>query len=96
MSTLYKCEEWQGSSGIWYCEHTSSFPKGVQKWVVPARILGLTPADFLRFLIKEYKPDIIHHNEDCSFVGWGWRSQSQMRKFKNMINKKAREQNFKI
>ena len=52
MSELYRCEEWQGASGIWYCEHTSSFPRNVQKWVVPARILGLTPADFLKLLIK--------------------------------------------
>ena len=96
MSTLYKCEEWQGSSGIWYCEHTSSFPKNVNKWVVPARILGLTPADFLRYLINEYQPDTIFHNEDCSFVGWGWRSQAKMRKYKNAINAEARRKKFKI
>ena len=96
MSTLYKCEEWQGSSGIWYCEHTSTFPKNVVKWVVPARILGLTPADFLRYLINEYQPDEVYHNEDCSFVGWGWRDQAKMRKYKNWINAEARRKNFKI
>ena len=96
MSTLYKCEEWQGSSGIWYCEHTSTFPKNVIKWVVPARILGLAPADFLRYLIKEYQPDVVYHNEDCSFVGWGWRNQAKMQKYKNWINAEARRKNFKI
>lgn len=96
MSELYRCEEWRSASGIWYCEHTSSFPQNVQKWVVPARILGLTPADFLKLLIKDFKPDQIFHNEDCSFVGWGWKSQSQMREYKRFINKKARECNFQI
>lgn len=96
MSTLYKCEEWQGSSGIWYCEHTSTFPKNVVKWVVPARILGLTSADFLRYLINEYQPDVVYHNEDCSFVSWGWRNQAKMRKYKNHINRISREKNFKI
>lgn len=96
MSELYHCEEWRSASGIWYCEHTSSFPRNVQKWVVPARILGLTPADFLKLLIEKFEPDQIFHNEDCSFVGWGWKSQNQMRKYKNWINAEARKKNFQI
>lgn len=96
MSELYVCKEWQSASGIWYCEHTDSFPQGVQKWVVPARILGLTPADFLKFLIEKFEPDHIFHNKDCSFVGWGWSSQAKMREYKRFINKKARECNFHI
>jgi hypothetical protein len=94
--SLYHCEEWQGASGYWYCEHTSSFPRNVQKWVVPARILEMTPADFLKFLMENFKPDKIIHNEDYSFVGWGWNSQAQMRKYKNFINQKARERGFQL
>lgn len=93
---LYKCEEWKSESDIWYCEHTASFPKNVQKWVVPARILGVSPADFIQLLIDKFKPDKIWHNEDCSFVGWGWESQSQMRVYKNWINAEARKKNFQI
>lgn len=93
---LYECKEWQGTSGVWYCEHTASFPRDVQKWIVPARILQVTPADFIQLLIDEFEPDKIYHNEDCSFVGWGWTSQAKMRKYKNWINQKARERNFQI
>ena len=94
---LYVCKEWQSASGeLWYCEHTDSHPKNVQKWVVPARILGITPAEFLQLLIEKFKPDRIMHNADCSFVGWGWKSQSQMRKYKNWINDAARKKNFQI
>lgn len=96
MSELYKLVEWQSESGLWHCEHTSSFPRNVTKWVLPARLLGLEPADFLKYLITEFQPDVIHHNEDCSFVGWGWRNQAKMRKFKNHINRISREKNFKI
>lgn len=92
---LYRCEEWQ-INGTWYCEHTASFPKDVQMWVVPARILGISPADFLKLLIEKYQPDKFFHNEDYSFVGWGWSSQSKMREYKRFINKKARERNFHI
>ena len=96
MATLYRLEEWQGGSGVWLCEHTSSYPEGVQKWVLPARLLDMTVDKFLEWLIDTYKPDHIYHNEDCSFVGWGWSDQEQMRKYKNTINKIARQKNFLI
>lgn len=93
---LYKCEEWESESGYWHCEHTASFPKNVQKWVVPARILGITPVEFLELLIERFKPDKFIHNADCSFVGWAWKSQAQMRVYKNWINAEARKKNFQI
>ena len=94
---LFHLDEWQSTgTKIWYCEHTSSYPQGVQKWVVPARILGLSVDDFLRMLIKDFKPDVITVKEDGSFVSWGWSKQSEMRKFKNFINSEARKKNFQI
>jgi hypothetical protein len=96
VKTVYKLVEWEGGSGLWYCEHTSSYPEGIQKWVLPARLLGMTVDEFLRWLIDTYKPDRVYHNEDCSFVGWAWKDQSMMRKYKNYINKVAREKNFLI
>ena len=83
---LYRLEEWQGASGVWYCEHTSSFPANVEKWVVPARVLNMSVDDFLRILIKDFKPDVITVKKDGSFVSWGWSKQSEMRKYKNWIN----------
>lgn len=93
---LYRLEEWQGASGVWYCEHTSSFPANVEKWVVPARVLNMSVDDFLRMLIKDFKPDVITVKKDGSFVSWGWSKQSEMRKFKNFINSEARKKNFQI
>ena len=84
---LFHLDEWQSTgTKIWYCEHTGSYPKNVQKWVVPARILGLSVDDFLKMLIKKFKPDHISYRKDGSFVSWGWNSQAEMRKFKNFIN----------
>ena len=93
---LYKLEEWQGSSGLWYCEYTSSYPKGVTKWLIPSRMLGIPADEFIKLLIAKYQPDVIHHNEDCSYVGWAWKSQAKMRVYKNAMNKLARELNFQI
>ena len=93
---LYRLEEWQGASGVWYCEHTSSFPANVEKWVIPARVLNMSVDDFLRMLIKDFKPDVITVKEDGSFASWGWSKQSEMRKFKNWMNAKSRAVNFQI
>lgn len=93
---LYRLEEWQGASGVWYCEHTRSFPANVEKWVVPARVLNMSVDDFLRMLIKDFKPDVITVKKDGSFVSWGWSKQSEMRKFKNWMNAKSRAINFQI
>ena len=93
---LYQLSEWQGASKLWYCEHTSSYPKGVQKWLIPSRMLGIPADEFIKLLIEKYQPDVIHHNEDCSFVSWAWKSQAKMRVYKNSMNKLARELNFQI
>ena len=96
MAMLYRLEEWQGESGRWYCEHISSSPEGVQKWVLPARLLDMTVDKFLQWLMDTYKPDHFFRTEDCSFVGWSWSDQEQMRKYKNAMNKIARQKNFLI
>ena len=94
---LFHLDEWQSTgTKIWYCEHTSSYPQGVQKWVVPARVLNMSVDDFLRMLIKDFKPDVITVKKDGSFVSWGWSKQSEMRKFKNWMNAKSRAINFQI
>lgn len=94
---LYHLDEWQSTgTKIWYCEHTSSYPQGVQKWVIPARVLNMSVDDFLRMLIKDFKPDVITVKKDGSFVSWGWSKQSEMRKFKNFMNSEARKKNFQI
>ena len=83
---LYQLSEWQGASKLWYCEHTSSYPKGVTKWLIPSRMLGIPADEFITFLIEKYQPDVINHNEDCSYVGWAWKSQAKMRTIFIMMN----------
>ena len=93
---LYQLSEWQSASGIWYCEHTSSYPKNITKWLIPSRMLGIPADEFIKWLIVKFQPDHIFHNDDCSFVGWGWTSQNKMRAYKNFINQQARKNNFQI
>lgn len=97
MATVYKVTEWQGGGkdGYWYCEHTSSYPVGVEKWVCPSRILGITPADFIKFIMKEYNAEIFGR-ADGSFVGWRWKNYADCHRYVLFINRKAREKGFQI
>lgn len=96
MKHLFEMKEFQGSSEKWYCSDVSDLAHNSGAWYLPARMLGLTPAQYLSKVINEYKPNSVYHNEDCSFVSFSWDKQSDMRKFKLFINKEARNRNFLI
>lgn len=91
---LFKLTEWQGAGDRWHCAHTDSFPRNVQLWVVPARILGLSADEFLQFVLDNYKPE--HVTFTGNLLLFSWDKQSDMRAYKNFINKKAREINFQV
>jgi len=93
---IWKAEEWQSESGYWHCGCLEKLGQNSNAWYLPARILNLTPADYIKFMIKEYKPDRIYANKEKCLVFFSWSNQADMRLFKNFINKKAREANFNI
>ena len=98
MHTL-KYSEWStmGHSGEkWHCNDVEDLGNGSGYWWLPARMLSMTPAAYLKWVIDNYKPDEIKYNKDCSLVYWSWNSQIAMRKFKNDINKIARDKKFII
>ena len=92
---LWKAEEWQSSSGRWHCGCLDDLAHDSNAWYLPARILNMTPAQYVKFMIDNYNPNIYVSAEKC-LVFFSWDKQADMRKFKNFINKKARECNFQI
>lgn len=96
MAHLMRYTEWEGANGYWHCNDIEELGKGSGYWWFPARMLNMSPADYLKWVIDNFHPDKITHSEDCSFVGFGWKSQTQMRKYKNKINALARQHNFII
>ena len=91
--TLYKAEEWQGADGKWHIGCISDLGKNSNCWYYPARILDISPCDFITLLIEEY-------DAECHWLGniliYKWESQTKARKWKNFINKRAREVKFYI
>ncbi len=94
-----KFSEWE-NAGRWYCADTSDLIHDSSAWWLPCRALGVSPADFVKLLAENFK---------CSHISWypetrtgngiliySWDNQSDMRKFKNYINKIARDKQFLI
>ena len=92
---LWKAEEWETSSG-WHCNCVSNLAHNSAAWYIPARILNISPADFIELLFRQFKPDNFYFDENTCFCNWSWKSQANMRKFKNFINAEARKKNFQI
>lgn len=93
---VYKMEEWQDACGQWHCNCVSNLANNSGVWWHPARILGLELDEYIKWLMKNYPPSRIHHNESCSVVFYSWDKQANMRKFKNFINAQARKVNYQI
>jgi len=63
-------------------------------WFAPARVLKMSIPDFIMMLKTEYEANLtVYKNEDGSvkFIAYCWTSLTMARKFKNRINKIARE-----
>ena len=93
---LYKLSEWQGASGFWYCNCIDSLTTNAVKWYAPARILSISPAEFVKLVIGKFGADVVSYNQESGFFHYAWTSQEKMRIYKNYINRIAREKNFQI
>ena len=91
---VWQAEEWESVSG-WHCGCVKDLAHDSNAWYLPARILNLAPADYIKYMIDNFNP-IVHTNKDKCLIFFSWEKQADMRKFKNFINKKARECNFQI
>ena len=94
---LYKVSEWRSTaSGLYYCSNIDNMKNGSGSWWLLARVMQMSPADFIQHLIKEYKPDKIKYNPETNFLYFAWTSPENCHKFKLNINKQARKINFQI
>lgn len=93
---LYKLSEWQGASGLWYCNCIDSLATNAAKWYAPARVLGISPAEFVKLVIGKFGADVVSYSQESGFFHYAWTKQEKMRSFKNYINRVAREKNFQI
>ena len=61
---VYKCSEWQGSSGNWYCNDLTNLAGGSGNWWNAARACNLSPAAYIEKLLNDFHPDNFSYCED--------------------------------
>lgn len=93
---LLRYDEWQGGSGLWYCNDTSDLCSVRALWWAPARMLNISPEEFTQMLIRDFKPDHLRYCQESDVLIYGWKSQAAMRKYKNWLNAQARKYNYII
>jgi len=91
---LYIEEEVQ-MGDYWHSFCKKNLGKKYQQWMVPCRILNISPAEYVRLLVTEYNA-IIHWSPEHRFLGRKWVNHADQRRWRLYINKKARERNFQI
>ncbi len=96
MSALYKLSEWDTPADMTYVNDISKTGKVGAQWWVPARVLGISPSEFLLLLIEDYDATISKYVPETGQVIYGWKKENKAkcRKFKNYVNKVAREKQF--
>jgi hypothetical protein len=92
---IWRAEEWETVSG-WHCNDTSDLGNGSSCWWHQARIWQMSPAAFIEFLIKEFKPDKISYDSGSNLLIFSWKEQNKMREYKNKVNAQARKVNYQI
>lgn len=93
---IWKMTEWKSASGRWYCNCVDDLAGSAGLWYTPARILDLTPATYIQYVIDNFKPDHISVDKEKCLVFFSWDSQTNCRRFKNFINAEARKKNFQV
>ncbi len=88
--------DWQSGSGRYYCNDITDFKNNSQYWWAAAQVLGLTPADFVKFLVENYKPDHISFNNNILVYSWNKEHYNKCHSFVLYVNKIARDRQFLI
>lgn len=97
MAHLYKMSEWN-NGGTWYCNDTTEVGTLASKWWIPARMLKISPVEYVRIIAIDYKADVITYNKEKDVLVFGWRNEhyGMMHKFLLWINRESRSRNFII
>lgn len=95
MTHILKYEEWN-SNGKWLCGDVSALAAGSNTWWYVPSMLGITPVEFVKLLIDKFNCNSIHYKFEKDVLIYSFSTLADVRKYKNYINKIAREKKFYI
>ena len=94
MAHLMKYTEWESPSG-WHSGDVSDLAHNSNSWWYPARLLGLTPADYILFLKEKYSAYDFKYFPEVNLLLWRW-PQDKCHAFTLMINRESKCKGFMI
>ena len=92
---IYKATEWE-CNGLWKCGDVSALAADSNKWWYPCNILSITPVEYVKMLINKFNAVDLHYTVKGNVLMYSFTTLADCRKYKNFINKVAREKNFTI
>ena len=92
---ILKYTDWQGPLG-WFAGDVSDLANGSNYWWHSARMLKMSPADYVAFLLREFKPDYINYLKSSNVLMFYWKNYGDCKKFCSFINKEAKDRKFYV
>jgi hypothetical protein len=96
MPRLLRYEPWDDGNGNFHVNDCTDLKSIRGLWWVPARMLGISPAEYVELLIVRFKVDKIKYLQEADVLIYSWNSLQKARDFKNWLNQEARKRNFMI
>lgn len=96
MAHLYHVQEWQSTSGRWFCNDVEDLSGVSAKWWIPCRMLGISPIDYILLLINEFKVSEIKYNREKDYLFFYWNNYNDCHKYALWINKCGKRANLII
>ena len=93
---LYVAGEWQGDSGYYYISNITDLGNNSGYWGHLLKIFDVDVDNLVKLLVDEFHVDYINYYIESDVLIYYWKSLTAARKFKNELNKKAREKKYMI
>ena len=95
MTHVLKVAEWE-CGGHWLVADTNKVAASSSDWGWIPTLLNLTIVEYIKLLYNTYNVREIKYYPKCNMLHFAFATQVDARKFKNYVNKIAREKNFLI
>jgi hypothetical protein len=96
MPRLLRYEPWDDGNGNFHVNDCTDLKSIRGLWWVPARMLGISPAEYVELLIVRFKVDKIKYLQEADVLIYSWNSLQKARDFKNWLNQEARKRQYVI
>lgn len=93
---LYEVKEWQGGSGVYYVGCILDLGNNSDNWAHLLKIFNVDVDNLVKLLVDEFHVDHLRYCIETDVLVYYWKSLSAARKFKNKVNKKARQIKYMI